>query len=182
MWIENSTYGISYGRWKKNEAPKNRLSSTVSVFFLFPKPFLKWSSLEGKKKKQKRPQRFQKLLQLFDFLFLFPKTSSGSAEKSDTSRGTFVCDDLVHQYHWLMLAEHTVKNHQFWYAFGSQSNFFFPFLAWPNQTWSGLMGMSGYQKPALGSQTLWLLLLTSHVVSPQYLGWTWMPGFTRGSC
>lgn len=31
------------------------------------------------------------------------------------------------------------------------------------------MGMLGYQKPARGSQMLWLVLLTSHVMSPQYL-------------
>lgn len=43
------------------------------------------------------------------------------------SSGTFVCDDLVHQLHWLMLAERLVKNDQFWYAFGSRSNFFFSF-------------------------------------------------------
>lgn len=59
----------------------NRFSPALQVFFL-SETCLKGSSLREKK----RPQRFQKLLQGFDFLF-FPKITLGSAQRSDTSKG-----------------------------------------------------------------------------------------------
>lgn len=57
----------------------------------------------------------------------------------------------------------------------------FSFMTRPNQSWSGFMGTWGYQKPALGSQLLWLFFLTSHVMSPQYLQCEFRCGFTMRS-
>lgn len=69
----------------------NRFSPALQVFFL-SETCLKGNSLREKK----RPQRFQKLLQGFDFFFFSPKSPLEVHREVTRAKGdTLICSDQV---------------------------------------------------------------------------------------
>lgn len=143
----------------------NRYSPTLPVFLL-SKTYLKWSSL-----REKTDYRdFRNFCKSSIFFLFFPTISLGSAQTGDTRKGM----------HWFALARFTSSIASYllnaWLIItyldmhlAPDPISLFPLFTRPSQTWSGLMGMLGYQKLAWGSQMLWLVLLSSHVMYLQYL-------------